>query len=80
MEERLFQEVSITPPGSHQENAGIEAISLNRQTFSDPTLGEILRGIVKKFEIIVARFEGEVTPNGRMQEQRRLDNVGRISA
>lgn len=78
MQEALFQK-SFYAVWQHQTQAAVDDVrKLNRNLFKDPSLGGALQGIVEKYKIEVARFEGEITAKRRSEEKQRRDNWGDI--
>jgi hypothetical protein len=78
MEEALFQK-SFYAVWQHQTRAAVEEVKkLNRNLFKDPSLGGVLQGIVDKYKIDVARFEGEITAKRRSEEKQRQDSWGDV--
>lgn len=49
---------------------------LDRKLFNDPALGDHLRKIATKYDIEVARFEGEMTAKRRTEEREAQDGWG----
>ena len=76
MEEVLFQKSFYQVWQLQMRAAAAEVQKLNRKLFKDPSLGGILQSIAKKYEIEVARFQGEMTAERRTVERQGQDGWG----
>lgn len=76
MEEVLFQK-SFHAVWQHMLKQAAEDVQkLDRKLFNDPALGGHLQKIVAKYDVEVARFEGEATAKRRTEERQRQDGWG----
>jgi hypothetical protein len=76
MEEDLFQKSSYQVWQNQMKAAAAEVQKLDRRLFKDPSLGGVLQSIAAKYEIEVARFEGEMIADRRTVERQGQDGWG----
>jgi hypothetical protein len=76
MEEVLFQKSFHAVWQNGLRLATEDVQKLDRKLFNDPTLGGALQRIVQKYDIDVARFEGEMTAKRRTEEREGRDRWG----
>jgi hypothetical protein len=76
MDEVLFQK-SFHAIWQHTLRVATEEVQkLDRRVFNDPALGGVLARIAAKYDIEVARFEGEATAKRRTEEREGRDSWG----
>jgi hypothetical protein len=76
MEEVLFQK-SFHALWQHMLKLAAEDVQkLDRKLFNDPALGGHLQKIAAKYDVEVARFEGEATAKRRVEERQGQDGWG----
>lgn len=76
MEEVLFQK-SFHALWQHMLRLAAEDVQkLHRKLFNDPALGGHLQKIAAKYDVVVARFEGEATAKRRVEERQGQDGWG----
>lgn len=76
MNEVLFQKPFYQVWQLQMRAAVADVQKLDRKLFKDPSLGGILQSIAKKYEIEVARFEGEMSAERRTEERQGQDGWG----
>jgi hypothetical protein len=76
MEEILFQKSFHAVWQQMLKQATQDVQKLDRKLFSDPALGGHLQRIATKYDVEVARFEGEMTAKRRTEERQRQDGWG----
>ncbi|TQF41146.1 hypothetical protein UNPF46_08470 [Bradyrhizobium sp. UNPF46] len=76
MEEKLFEK-SFQAVWQHMlQQATADVQRLDRKLFNDPSLGGHLQKIAAKYEVEVARFEGEATAKRRTENRQGQDGWG----
>jgi hypothetical protein len=74
--ERLFQK-SLYAVFEHAKAQAVQEVdNLDRAILGNPALGGILQKITTKYDLDVARFEGEITARRRTEERRVSDGFG----